>query len=100
MGNNSMTGDAIKTNRKYKSSLFADYFENTERLIEAYNAIAGTDYPPDTEIEFKTLVNVFTDSILNDIAFTIEGRYVVLIEQQLCKALHNWCYVKKMIMQS
>jgi len=88
----------MNINRTYKSSLFADYFANTERLIEAYNAIAGTDYPTDTEIEFKTLSNVLVDSLYNDIAFVIEGRYVVLIEHQLCKALHNCCYVKKVVM--
>jgi len=69
-------------NRTYKASLFADYFEDKGRLIEAYNAIAGTNYPPTAKVEFNTLSNVLVDSFLNDIAFTIEGRYVVLIEHQ------------------
>ena len=28
--------------RTYKASVFADYFADKKRLIEAYNAIAGT----------------------------------------------------------
>jgi len=72
----------MTVNRTYKASIFVDYFADKGRLIEAYNAIAGTDYPSTAAVEFKTLSNVLVDSLLNDIAFTIEGRYVVLIEHQ------------------
>ena len=71
-----------RANRKYKSSLFTDYFHDKGRLIEAYNAIAGTDYPPTADVQFHTLGNVLFGKQQNDIAFTIEGRYVVLIEHQ------------------
>jgi hypothetical protein len=32
-------GKPTNVNRKYKSSVFADYFSDREKLIEAYNAI-------------------------------------------------------------
>jgi len=69
-------------NREYKSSLFTDYFSDKERLIEAYNAIAGTDFPKTTHIEFKTLGNILHRSQINDIAFVLEDRFIVLIEHQ------------------
>ena len=69
-------------NRQYKDSLFTDYFNDKERIIEAYNAIAGTDFPPTANVEFKTLENILYRSQINDIAFTIEGKFIVLIEYQ------------------
>jgi hypothetical protein len=68
--------------RQYKNNLFADYFSDKGRLIEAYNALTGSDVAPDAEIKFETLANVLYTGGYNDIAFTIEGRYVVLIEHQ------------------
>jgi hypothetical protein len=68
--------------RNYKDSLFTDYFSDKRRLIDAYNAIAGTNFPETAEVRFETLENVLFGTIRNDIAFTIEGRYVVLIEHQ------------------
>jgi len=69
-------------NRTYKDKLFIDYFSDTERLIDAYNALTGSNYPPDTEIVITTLDNVLYRSQNNDVAFIIEGRIVVLIEHQ------------------
>jgi hypothetical protein len=72
----------MSVNRKYKDSLFTDYFSDKKRLIEAYNAISGSDYPDTAEIEFNTLENVLYGNLQNDISFTIEGKIVVLIEYQ------------------
>lgn len=44
-----------KANRKYKDSVFTMYFSNTERLIELYNSLEGTNLPKDTPIEINTL---------------------------------------------
>jgi len=71
-----------KANREHKASLFTSYFSDKRRLIEAYNAIAGTDYPPTAKVEFKTLENVLHSDRENDIAFLIEDRFIVLIEHQ------------------
>jgi hypothetical protein len=72
----------MSVNRQYKSSLFTDYFSDKKRLIEAYNAISGSNYPDTAEIKFNTLENVLYGSQQNDISFTIEGKIVVLIEHQ------------------
>ena len=69
-------------NREFKDSLFTDYFSDKERLIEAYNAIAGTDFPPTAKVEFKTLKSVLVRSQSNDIAFMLEDRFIVMIEHQ------------------
>jgi hypothetical protein len=68
--------------RLYKSNLFADYFSDRGRLIEAYGALTGSEVAPDAAIEFETLENVLYVGGYNDIAFTVEGRYVVLVEHQ------------------
>jgi hypothetical protein len=62
--------------------MFADYFSDKQRLIEAYNALTDSDVPASATIEFETLANVLYTGGYNDIAFTIEGRYVVLVEHQ------------------
>ena len=69
-------------NRQYQNNLFAHYFSDRGRLIETYNAIAGKECPPDAEIEFLTLENVLFRSGINDLAFIIEGRCIVLVEHQ------------------
>jgi len=71
-----------KPNREFKSSLFTDFFSDEGRLIETYNAIAGTDFPPTANVEFKTLKDTLYKSQRNDLAFVLEGRYIVLIEHQ------------------
>jgi hypothetical protein len=69
--------------KMYKSGLFADYFASDDaRLIEAYNALGGHDFPLDSEIEYVTLKDVLHGGVYNDLAFTIAGRYVALIEHQ------------------
>ena len=52
------------------------------RLRELYNALADTDYGEDTPIEINTLEDVFFYDLKNDVSFTIDGRFVVLIEYQ------------------
>ncbi|MDR1088088.1 MAG: Rpn family recombination-promoting nuclease/putative transposase [Coriobacteriales bacterium] len=74
--------DDTHAQRQYKNNLFADYFSEKERLIEVYNALSGEDFPEDAKIGFETLANVLYIGGYNDIAFTIEDRYVVLIEHQ------------------
>jgi len=69
-------------NRQYKNNLFTDYFSDKERLIETYNAIAGTDFPKTAHVEFKTLKNTLNRTQNNDIAFMLEDRFIILIEHQ------------------
>ena len=69
-------------NREYKNSLFTTLFSDPEQLRELYNAIAGTDYGADTPVEVNTLADIFTGGKKNDLSFTIDGKFVVLIEHQ------------------
>jgi hypothetical protein len=71
-----------KANREYKSSVFAKLCEDKKRLIEIYNAVAGKDYPLDTEIEIATLDDVLFLDRRNDVAFIVEGKLIVLMEHQ------------------
>lgn len=42
--------------RNYKDSLFTHLFGHDPKLlVELYNVISGTDYPPDTPVEITTL---------------------------------------------
>ena len=73
----------MKTNRKYKDSVFTKLFGHDEKIIlELYNAIQDTDYDERTPIEIATLDDVLFLDWLNDIAFVIDGKLVVLIEHQ------------------
>lgn len=71
-----------KGNRVYKDSLFRFMFSDKESVLELYNAIEGTNYGMDTEVEFTTLENVLYVESKNDIGFSIAGKYVVLTEHQ------------------
>ncbi|MDR1439750.1 MAG: hypothetical protein LBJ10_06990 [Clostridiales bacterium] len=72
----------MDANREYKSSVFARYFSDREKLIEAYNAIEGTDYPMDAELSIETLEGALFLDQMNDVAFLLDGKLVVLIEHQ------------------
>lgn len=71
-----------KVNRVYKDSVFSLYMSDPKRLIEVYNAIQGTNYPLDTPVEINTLDDVLYKERINDISFTLDGKYVILIEHQ------------------
>jgi predicted transposase/invertase (TIGR01784 family) len=76
-----LRSDAIAT-RNYKNNVFVDYIGTKERLIEVYNAVKGTNYPKDTDIQINTLKNVLYRFIQNDISFVLDGKLVVLMEHQ------------------
>lgn len=63
-----------KSNRLYKSRLFAMIFEEKEKLLELYNAVNGTDYKNPELLEINTLENAIYMSMKNDISFLIDAR--------------------------
>ena len=69
-------------NRNYRDSVFSLYLSEPERLIEVYNAVANTDYPPDTPVEINTLTDVLYKNQINDLSFVLDNQIVVLIEHQ------------------
>lgn len=68
--------------RTYKSSLFATLFSDVKNLIALYNALYGTQLPPNAPIRLVTLENVLFEDIYNDIAFILGGKLIILIEHQ------------------
>jgi predicted transposase YdaD len=50
--------------------------------LELYSAISGKSYPKSTKIEIVTLSDVLYMNQINDIAFVLEDRLIVLIEHQ------------------
>jgi hypothetical protein len=72
----------VKTNRKYKDSVFVHYFSDSEKLIELYNAIEGKDYPKDTDLQINTLEGALYLDMLNDVSFLLDGKLIILIEHQ------------------
>jgi hypothetical protein len=71
-----------KAKRNHKDSVFTKLFGEKDALLEAYNAVSGNNYPQDTEIEIITLSDAMFLNQLNDIAFVIEKKLVVLMEHQ------------------
>lgn len=72
----------LKANVNYKDSLFSSFLGEPWRLVEIYNAVEGTSYPPDTAVEINTLTDVLWKDQLNDLSFMLNGQIVVLIEHQ------------------
>ncbi len=72
----------MTVNREYKDSVFSLYLSEPERLIDVYNAVANTHYPPDTPVEINTLTDVLYKNQINDLSFVLDDQVVVLIEHQ------------------
>jgi len=71
-----------KTNRNHKDSVFTRLFSEKSNLLELYSAISGKSYPESSKIEIVTLSDVLYMNQINDIAFVLEDRLIVLIEHQ------------------
>lgn len=69
-------------NKKYRDSVFRDYFNEPIRLLSLCNAILGTKYSDVYELNINTLEGIFFDNQKNDISCTIGNHFLVLIEHQ------------------
>lgn len=76
-----------KYNREYKDSMFRMLFNDEDKLRCLYNDLKGTDFGKYTPVIIRTLKDVVFIDIKDDIAFTIDDKFVVLIEEQstLCE---------------
>jgi len=72
----------MEAKREYKATLFSKLFSEPHTLRELYNAIADTSYGEETIIEINTLESAFFNDLRNDVSFTIDNKYVVLLEHQ------------------
>ncbi|MDR2505687.1 MAG: Rpn family recombination-promoting nuclease/putative transposase [Oscillospiraceae bacterium] len=80
---NTKSAIRAKANRRYKSSVFASYFSETnERLIEVYNAFSKVAYPTSTPIEINTIDNALFYGFINDVSFVLNDLLIVMIEHQ------------------
>lgn len=68
--------------RNYKDTVFVTVFKEKKCLIELYNAIFDTNYDENTPLDIVTIKDVLFRTLKNDVAFTLGGCFVVLIEHQ------------------
>jgi len=71
----------VTANREYKSNVFSMLFDNKERLLELYNALNGSHYTNEDDLEIVTLKNAIYMSMKNDLAFVLDCR-LMLYEHQ------------------
>ena len=85
--------------RNYKDGIFRMLFDNEDKIRELYNAISGSNYSKDVEVEIVTLKDVIVGDLKNDLAFIIDGKLIVLIEHQATlnpnMPLRMLCYLAK-----
>jgi len=68
-------------NREYKDNVFRLLFGDESKSAELYNAIKGTNYKSNAVI-MNTLQNPLFVDLRNDVSFTVDDKFVVLIEHQ------------------
>lgn len=68
--------------RTYKDSIFRSLFNNENALRELYSALSGQSISTGEAIEIVTLEDAIHNNRKNDLAFTVNSKMVVLIEQQ------------------
>ena len=68
-------------NRVYKDNVFRLLFGEENKSAELYNAIKGTNYDAKAII-MNTLQNPLFVGLRNDISFTVEDKFIILIEHQ------------------
>ncbi len=66
-------------NKRYRDTVFRDYFNDEERLLSLCNALLGTDA---AALKINTLEGIFFDRQKNDISCVVENNFLVLIEHQ------------------
>ena len=69
-------------NKQYRNSVFCSYFNESTRLLSLCNAILGTNYSDEKDLNINTLEGIFFDDQKNDISCTIGSHFLVLIEHQ------------------
>ena len=71
-----------KHSSKYKDTVFRKLFSDPDKLRTLYNALTKSSYGKETPVVINTLKNTLTQSIINDISFTIGDQTVVFMEHQ------------------
>ena len=66
----------FQTNAKYKDRLFCLIFgdeNNKQNIISLYNALNGTKYSEDEEVEVTTIHDVIYINMKNDVSFIVDS---------------------------
>ncbi len=63
----------VTTNREYKSDAFKAYFSEKKNALELYNALNGTAYTNEDDLEINSIENAVFLKIYNDVSFVISG---------------------------
>ncbi len=74
----------FKANPKYKDRLFCLLFgdeTNKQNIISLYNALNGTDYSDEKDVEITTIHDVIYINMKNDVSFIVDS-HMSLFEQQ------------------
>lgn len=61
-------------NRTYKDTLFRMIFREKRNLLQLYNALNGTNYIEEADLEIVTLENAIYMNMKNDVAFLLTDR--------------------------
>ncbi|MDR3123020.1 MAG: hypothetical protein LBU16_04495 [Treponema sp.] len=72
----------MNVNREHKNSVFTALFGGEDKVRELYAALKGVDYDPSLPIVIATLRDVFYMNHVNDLSFTAERKFVLIVEHQ------------------
>ena len=73
---------AEKANKEYNDNVFRLLFKDENKSVELYNAINGTNYDANA-VSMNILQSpLFFGTLRNDISFTLDDKFVILIEHQ------------------
>ena len=75
-----------KRNRRYKDSVFVDFFSEDRtakaNFLALYNALHGTDYQSTAILKNIRLKQVLYMSFANDVSYLVDNKIIVLAEHQ------------------
>ena len=71
----------LSHNRIYKARVFEMLFREKKEALELYNAVNGTKYEDEEQLEIVTLDNAIYMSMKNDVSFLIDNRLSVYEQQ-------------------
>ena len=75
------TTNHIGVNREHKDRLFCFLFADRKNALQLYNALNGSHYTDENDLEVKTLQDAIWMKMKNDVAFLIDG-VLALYEHQ------------------
>ena len=73
--------NTIKVRQTHKDRLFCNLFSKKENALSLYNALNGTDYKNENELEIVTLEDALYLTMKNDVSICLCGN-ISLWEQQ------------------